>query len=106
MTQFKIPLSPQPYSGTTKFIQIPDPWHLDAFDGIPVGNVILTDMLRPGGVEIATGPRQMVWAAEDWCGNIIGTMNQPPPHPNAIIEHDENYVWYWVWEDGPNAEIS
>lgn len=80
------PLDPQPaYGGITRFVRIPDPWHADAFKGTP-----------GEGVVESSGPRKMVWAAEDWCGNIVGILDQATADESLTIEDVPGLGWCWV----------
>ena len=82
------PLQPQPfYSGISKFVQIADPWHSDAFKGTFAEHVI------PHNPE----HQKQVWAAEDWFGNIVAVLAENPPFDNAMIEYiDDTEDWCWV----------
>jgi len=79
-------LDPQlSYNGIHKFTRTLDPFHPDAFKGTPAEG-LLSDQ----------GPRKQVWAAEDWCGNIIAILEQEPPFPSATIDYIDGLGWCWV----------
>lgn len=90
---YKQRLDPQPgYPGIAKFVRILDPWHPAAFEGTPAE--------RESSV-----PRAEIWAAEDYCGNIVHTLRDDGPAPGCRIEHDQVLDWCWVWDMMPKEML-
>lgn len=82
------PLTAQPFSCCHNVVRIADPWHPDAFVGTPA----------EGRIPDPGGPRKQVWAMEDAWSNVVGTIDEAPPDPDAVIVFDEaSKLWCWQW---------
>lgn len=68
------------------FELVDDPWHVNAFAGIPeveqaftTGSVINLSNLSGNDPMPRRGTRRKVWYSVDWCGNLIGEWGEDTP---------------------------
>lgn len=64
-------------SGAMAFDKSLDAWHPDAFAGTGVEHL----------VGATTEPRRVVFDAIDWCGNVIGQIEDCPYGPTGTLYH-------------------
>lgn len=62
------------------FEQVSDPWHVDAFAGTGVEDMLNTAIVMGNPRPFPTrGTRRKVWYSVDWCGNLIQEWGEDTP---------------------------
>lgn len=79
------------------FELVDDPWHADAFKGIPEAEEAIADG-RVTVIEIGgqtgeklprVGKRRKVWYSVDWCGNLIQEWGEDTPPGESVPSKEQ-----------------